>query len=180
MSGFDFKVAPRSWDEIAQICDRVREVLQLTNEPKFPIMEVLEDVLDHQLGLVRFEVGSNSEMGVTEGHTCPKGEFIELREDVYRLACEDDGRSRFTAAHELGHFIMHTNVPLARMAPNENVKPFRLSEAQANQFAAELLMPPRFFKAGDDEHEVMERHGVSRSAAIHRLSYLRKKGKIPP
>lgn len=179
MSGNDFKVQARSWDDIAQICDVLRHNLGLSDVAHFPIMEVLERVLDHKLNLVRLEVGDQAEMRLAEGHTCPRGEFIELREDVYHAAWVGDGRARFTAAHELGHFVMHTNVPLARAMPEEDVRPFRRSEAQANQFAAELLMPPRFFLPIDDERSVMDRHGTSWEAASNRLDYLRKKDKIP-
>jgi len=98
---------------------------------------------------------------------------------MYEAAWAGDGRARFTAAHELGHLVMHTNIPLARAKPEERIKPFRRSEPQANQFAAELLMPPRFFLLDDDERTVMERHGVSWEAAKNRLEYLRNKEKIP-
>jgi len=175
MIGHDFKVPARSWDHIAQVCDRLREMLGLADEPFFPIMAVLELVLDQRLGLVRLEVGSEAEMGDVEGRTCPSGAFIELREDVYEDAWRGDGRARFTAAHELGHHVLHTNIPLARAMPNENVKAYRRSEAQANQFAAELLMPRRFFRPTDDVRDVMRRHGTSRGAANNRLNYLRGK-----
>jgi len=47
-------------------------------------------------------------------------------------------RQRFTLAHELGHIIMH--IPFIDIAPNRDV------EKEANQFAAEFLMPISDFK----------------------------------
>lgn len=47
-------------------------------------------------------------------------------------------RSRFDAAHELGHLVLHKNT-----SPNSS-KDF---ESEANQFAAEFLMPERSVKA---------------------------------
>jgi Zn-dependent peptidase ImmA (M78 family) len=53
------------------------------------------------------------------------------------------GRKRFTAAHELGHIILH---------PGENEIDYRISfsdpnikETEANRFAAEILMPYKEF-----------------------------------
>ncbi|GAB4359779.1 MAG: hypothetical protein Kow00114_12910 [Kiloniellaceae bacterium] len=178
MSGYDFKVPPLSWEQIRAVSDNLRTNLGLASEPYFPIMEVIERVLDQRLGLVRLEVGTYAEMKGAEGHTCPSGDFIELRNDVYVAAWKGEGRARFTAAHELGHLLLHTNVPLARAKQEDNVKPFRRSEPQANRFAAELLMPPRFFAPSDDIGEVAKRHGVSMEAAHHRLSDLKKRGKL--
>lgn len=65
-------------------------------------------------------------------------------------------RRRFTAAHELGHFVLH----------RESMKRFRFDtdktlletdiaadpmEAEANRFAAELLMPEEVIRARADE-----------------------------
>jgi len=178
MSGYDYIVPPRSWDAIAMKATEVRCFAGREADPYFPIMDFLELVMDQRLGLIRLEVGSREDMRGSEGHTCPKGEFIELREDVYAAAWRGDGRARFTAAHELGHLFLHTNVPLARAEDSRAERPFRLSEPQANQFAAELLMPRSFFSRHDDESAVMERHGVSREAAGNRLAFLVKKGRI--
>lgn len=178
MTASDFIVPPRSWDNIAAWCDSIRKQFGLTDAAQFPIMEFIEKVLDQRLGIVTLEIGDPTEMGGAEGYTCPQGSFIELREDVYRAAWAAEGRARFTAAHELGHFVMHTNIPLARALPQQDIKPYRSSEAQANQFAAELLMPPRFFSSNDDPAAVMRRHGTSFEAAANRLRYLISKGKI--
>ncbi|QGM97696.1 ImmA/IrrE family metallo-endopeptidase [Methylocystis parvus] len=178
MSGTDFIVPARSWDEIGRITNRVREQFNLSLAPVFPVVDFIERVLDHHLGVLQFEVGDRTEMGNAEGLTDPSGEFLELREDVYYAALAGDGRAMFTAAHELGHFWLHRNVALARVSPAEEVKPFRRSEPQANQFAAELLMPRGFFRSSDTEQTVVDRHGVSYDAARNRLKFLRSRGMI--
>lgn len=66
-------------------------------------------------------------------------------------ASESPQRQRFTIAHEIGHYILHKS-ELVHVDPNRNLEPlaFRdassstatsIKEIQANQFAAELLMP---------------------------------------
>jgi Zn-dependent peptidase ImmA (M78 family) len=174
----DFIVPPRRWAEIGGIADNLRHKLGLAEEPRVPVIEIIERVLDHRLGLVRFEVGSKQEMGRAEGYTCPNGDFIMLREDVYAGVCAGEGRPRFTAAHELGHWAMHTNIPLARARKGDGTPSFRLAEPQANQFAAEFLMPECFIDALDDEDDLIQRFGVSWEAARNRLRYLHKNGRL--
>lgn len=172
----DFVVPARRWAEISGIADNVRHRLGLWDEPHLPVMELLERVMDHRLSLFRLEVADHAEMEGAEGYTCPKGEFIRLREDVYNGAWKGEGRPRFTAAHELGHWAMHTNIPLARAKRGDGTPAFRLAEPQANRFAAEILMPRRFISSWDDENDLMERFGVSWEAARNRISYLRNDG----
>ncbi|KIN62570.1 Neutral zinc metallopeptidase [Sulfitobacter noctilucicola] len=174
----DYIVPSRSWDNIRGVATSIRNRFGLSDHAYFPVIELIELVLDQKLNMVRFEVGTHAEMDGAEGLTCPKGEFIQLREDVYEAACRGEGRGRFTAAHELGHFAMHTNVPHTRKALGESVPTYKLAEPQANQFAAELLMPDGFCDHLDDEQSLMERHGVSFEAAGHRLRYLKKKGRL--
>jgi hypothetical protein len=68
---------------------------------------------------------------------------------------------RFTAAHEIGHFILHPEITSLREDPRTDGAiraPLRtLKEKEADLFAAELLMPERFFNQvfaslwGDDD-----------------------------
>ncbi len=169
MNGTDYMVPPLSWGRIGEITEKVRSVLGLTEEPYFPVMHVTELVLDQELDLVRLEIGSRDEMDDAEGLTCPDGKFIRLREDVYEKGWAGEGRARFTAAHELGHFVLHAGLPLARIERQEKLPPFRRAEAQANRFAAEILMPLRFIGRTDSVRAIMKRHGVSRVAAQTRL-----------
>lgn len=58
------------------------------------------------------------------------------------------GRRRFTIAHEIGHFVLH---PLVRHDRQHSARHFTIwndasEEAEANVFAAELLMPEFLFK----------------------------------
>lgn len=178
MSGQNFIVPARSWDDLEQTAQSWRSQFGLDEIPYTPIMEMMEKVLDNRLNCFTLVAMDKTEMGPAEGYTDPDGKFIWLREDVYCGAWAGGGRHRFTAAHELSHWAIHTNIPLARAMPNQNLPPYRLSEPQANQFAGELLMPAKFFLLSDNVHGVMERHGVSYQAASNRLNYLRKKGKI--
>lgn len=173
-AGSDFIVPPRSWAEIENLANNLRCHLGLETQPRLPVIELIELVLDRKLNLLLLEVGSREEMDGAEGLTCPNGKFIMLRSDVYESVWGGDGRARFTTAHELGHWVMHTGIPMARSQRGDGTPPFRLAEPQANQFAAEILMPKRFIKHGEDEAILSERFGVSWDAARNRLRYLEK------
>ena len=175
MTGYNYLVEPKSWASIEGTTEDIRSLLEVSDEPRFPIMRVLEFILDHEFEMLRLEVCSRADMGDAEGFTCPDGTFIQLREDVYRKAWSGDGRARFTAAHELGHHVLHAGAPLARVKQSERHPPYRLSEPQANVFAASILIPRRFITDTDDASTVAKRHGVSHEAACHRLNYLRRK-----
>ena len=87
---------------------------------------------------------------------------------------DDKARSRFDAAHELGHLVMHHEAQ-----PGE-----RELELQAHAFAAAFLMPAdqiidslprRTPRAGDWQHlfELRRRWGVSVAALLYRARELR-------
>jgi Zn-dependent peptidase ImmA (M78 family) len=172
----DFKVPAKSWPQIGAEADRIRKSLGLEGTPRFPIIDVIEKLLCDRLELVQFEVWTMADMGDAEGYTCPQGSFIRLREDVYEKACNGDGRARFTAAHELGHFVLHTNIPLARTRRGDGTAPFRLAEPQANQFAAEILMPREYVRGVASAQALVDAHQVSFEAAMNRIRYATKQG----
>ncbi len=174
MSGDNFKVPPKSWADVRAHTDELRSAFGLEDVALFPVIELLEKIMDNRHELVSLEIWPVGSMNGAEGETCPSGDFIRLREDVYNAAWAGEARARFTVAHEIGHWHMHTNVTLARAQPGERVPGFRASEPQANQYAAELLMPTKFFKPNDTALMVMMRHGVSAQAAEIRLRYLKE------
>ena len=172
----DYKAPPTSWAKVDALANRLRSNLKMDQVPKIPIVNIVEKVLYEQLELFEFQVRSRREMGSAEGLTCPNGEFIRFREDVYESACDGGVRARFTFAHELGHFFMHTNVPLARALPTENLPAYRSAETQANRFAGTFLMPSALVTPLHTVECIMEDFGVSKPAAEFRLADLKKRG----
>jgi len=178
MSESDFIAPAVSWNDVAKTAEDVRAKTGYTTEPDYPVMAVVENLLYTRLGFVELRVSHPADMPGIAAQTSPSGDFIELSENIYRGAWENDGFSRFTVAHELGHLFMHTRVPLRRVQAAVRIKPFRSGERQANRFAAELLMPLTRISAGDTTHAVAERHSVSLQAAQTRLTQLKKESKL--
>lgn len=91
----------------------------------------------------------------------------------------DRGKKRFTAAHELGHFELHKNLPVNADTHYELCNWYQSGphEKEANEFAAELLMPSNLFreqcKSRKFNHDLLnhlaETFVVSKTAAILRF-----------
>lgn len=67
------------------------------------------------------------------------------------------GQRRFAIAHELGHFEMHAHLSYLGLCTGEDLLPaYRESgrEAEANEFAAELLMPAALLRPRCDVERV--------------------------
>ena len=103
--------------------------------------EIDLEALAHKAGKLRIEEGGleNAEGRIVASAT---GGTIRVRPGL------NAGRRRFTIAHEIGHYLLHPRQGLHR---EDTIKNFTLwndasEEAEANLFAAELLMPEFLFK----------------------------------
>lgn len=166
------KVKSKSTKEICEIAHLVRRVcdkLYRDNE-KFPIAEFIETIVQSIDKDLYFGVLSKAEMGENHGLTDPVNKTIFIREDVYENALKGNGRDRFTIAHELGHYLMHTSEDIVFTRSSVKLKPYEDSEWQANVFASELLMPEYLISDKDNVFTLMSRFGVSSSAANVRLN----------
>jgi len=98
-----------------------------------------------------------------------------------------EGRRRFTLAHEIGHFMLHSSEEgfidkesSIFLRSNDSVRKAEPMEIEANYFAAELLMPERFieddlknnsspFNGNDLVQTMATRYNVSPQAMTTRL-----------
>ncbi len=97
---------------------------------------------------------------------------------------DSSNRKRFTAAHELGHHILHKNkekeiyhrVDFMNSVSNEIDGEIKKEEQEANRFAAAILMPTSTFRAlysiVKNIEEMAYRFQVSEPAAYYRAKSL--------
>ena len=133
----------------------------------FDVVRFLEQVYQ------KFIIVEDEELPDAYAKTLPTGEII-IRRSVYERACAGSGRDRFTIAHELGHCFLHLDqISMARAATSAD-KNYNNSEWQANEFAAQLLMPFSLVKDNYclSDEELAERFGVSRECAKYRKKKL--------
>lgn len=99
-----------------------------------PVEEWIEGPLD-----IRFGVADLSHLGtdVLGSVDIPAREIL-----VSEKAALHEGRFRFTAAHELGHFVLHTKIsPTFRDDVHMSAFLDRRFEREADRFAAAFLVP---------------------------------------
>lgn len=162
-----YMAKPRSIKDIRKVALLLRQTLKLEDVAKFPIIELIESMhtIDEEF---YYEIVDKETMGNIHGLACPNEHCIKIREDVYERCIAGYGRDRFTLAHELGHYLLHSSeVTLARLG-EERVQAYRDPEWQANTFAAELLMPIDLIDTNDID-EISNKFGVSYSAAKLRV-----------
>jgi len=86
---------------------------------------------------------------------------------IYLAPFTSQMHDKFTIAHELGHYILHSNFGDKKIVVNRSSASGRL-EWEANWFAAALLMPKKQFledcKAGMSEIELADKYRVSLQA----------------
>ena len=92
-------------------------------------------------------------------------------------------RQRFTIAHELGHLVLHHfKAPHAdgrlqvRFRDKKSAQGYDREEIQANQFAAELLMPERFIRGLTNNSDIADTK--SDSAALEQLETWAKRFEV--
>jgi Zn-dependent peptidase ImmA (M78 family) len=159
---------------------KARELLAMGKIESAPIP--VEQLAKDAGAMIRYEPFAGELSGMV--HRSPTGVTIGVN-SMHALT-----RRRFTVAHELGHLLLHRNEDLhvderfpIGFRSELSSKAVDAAEIEANQFAAELLMPERFVKAdvaalpGDLDIEsaisrLAQRYEVSEQAMTIRLSVL--------
>lgn len=165
-----FIVSPRSKESIRATAHRLLDAFSFGGL-KVPILHLLEVWMPDFDESYSFEVLDSSEMiqrfgQNAEGITCHKENMIALRTDVYDRAIKGVGRDRFTAAHELGHYLLHAKEGQAMMRQsNVETKAYCDSEWQANQFARELMVDVRHVGRFPSMDAIASHFGVSYQVA---------------
>ena len=126
---------------------RIEECRAAAHKPLKDLMVAAPDEIDlntmaWRLGRLRIEEGG---LDTAEGRIVvpsKNGGTIRVKAGL------SVGRRRFTIAHEIGHFILHSREGLEK---NDTAANFTIwndpdEETEANFFAAELLMPEFLFK----------------------------------
>lgn len=179
------RVPPLNIAQLRELAGLVRGASQLQPQEPFPVLYFLEHSLPQAIPGFDFvivdQLPEGDEAcaypdGCREHHDGP---FIKLTTAVYNGAWAKHGRDRLTVLHECGHVILHRKVAVHHRGPRgAELKPYQNSEWQANQLAAELLMPLESFAACSSLHEFCRRMGVSREAAQLRAKKLLERGDL--
>jgi Zn-dependent peptidase ImmA (M78 family) len=164
---YDVNMRPTKEEAVLQ----AEKLLETTWGKKFPVDPVK---IARDLGIDVLEI--ELEPGIAGAILKQSGQdpMIFLNEN------DSPNRQRFTAAHELGHYVMHANEPDA-FDYIDNRSSFEadesnMPEAFADTFASALLMPADEVRRLRREHytptQIAAYFGVSQDAAYFRLTSL--------
>lgn len=136
---------------------------------------LLENVL-HRAGY-NYHIVDRDALTDTAAFTIPEEHLLVVRQDIYHGLDEDDPFSRFTIVHEFSHIYLKHSVTLHRNAVLGQHGWWEDSEWQANNLAAELMMPMTAIRQfGEQPLLLVDACGVSSSAALHRLDNISRRG----
>lgn len=121
-----------AWDALQRCCRELK-----LNE--IPIPVPVDDWIERALG-IRFSIEDLSRFG----ENVLGAAFVADREIlVDERVLKNEGRFRFTCAHELGHVLLHRGAEAMFREPSESsvFEPLDRYEREADRFAAAFLMP---------------------------------------
>ena len=132
------KSKPLSRWKIRKYVENLKRQLNINNYCEVNIIQIFEH-LSLLLGF-KYEIVEDEELPNEYAETDIINNVIRIRSSVYERAYNGNPRDRFTIAHELGHFFLHSvSYSLARTI--EEIKIYENPEWQANVFAGEFLVP---------------------------------------
>lgn len=103
------------------------------------------------------------------------GAFDRSAKEIYLNSTDPQSRKLFTLAHELGHYFLHSSVE-SDVLFRERTDHKEKKEKEADQFAAELLMPESSIRAywpiAESIQQLADIFSVSYLAMKTRLQYL--------
>ena len=118
----------------AALAEMLLEKLEITGKPDLAVCR--------QLGLRVREVPSTGFDGTLIRSKSARKGVIGVRESI-----REQGRKRFTVAHEIGHFVIPHHRLLKNVCGERVIDSYKSTlnkaELEANQFAAEFLLPAR-------------------------------------
>lgn len=106
--------------------------------PLGPVPNVIDILERHGVVVARARIGGEKLDGVSQWWATDDRPYILLSDDKL-----SETRSRFDAAHELGHLVLHRSVEIDESDPEI----YKLMESQANRFASAFLLPEESFAA---------------------------------
>lgn len=167
------KATPRTKKDIRKAASTIHKVFGLDPTEAIDVVKLIDILIPKGIPSFNCEIEDDSIMGDYHGLCYPSECRMILKLSVYDGAVNDVGKDRFTIAHELGHLFLHANgVALARTS-NEDLKPYEDTEWQADQFAAELLMPFDEVVKLKSPEEIAKKFKVSMAAAKTRFYKVR-------
>lgn len=162
-----YAVQPLRNTEIEKISSSLRDVFDL-GERNVHMINMIEKVPPEVLPDYNFFVLPDEEMPGLDGITGVAGQkTIMLSNSTYESLFAEDPEARYIAAHELGHFILHSQQTPMLAKRNRNVCTVD-PEWQADRFADYWLVPTEGVRKCRSPNHVAAKYNVSDELAQRR------------
>jgi hypothetical protein len=172
MEGEFRAVEPMNENQIERDVSLFKQILGVEGAARVSLIRLLE-MLDEWIDGYVFTVLPDDKMPGLDGYTGLDHYEICLSETTYCALREGDSAARHTAAHEIGHLMLHSKMPTAyarRSSYQRHVDP----EWQADHYADVFLMPAEGVKECQSAEEVAERFSVPLARAEIRFEEVTK------
>ncbi|MGQ7828624.1 ImmA/IrrE family metallo-endopeptidase [Altererythrobacter sp. Z27] len=159
-------------NEIEGLAGAMKRTLGLDQTKRVAMIQMLE-LMEEWLPDYIFTVQEDDAMPGMDGYTGLEHYEICLSNSTYLALHEGNPEARHTAAHELGHLLLHSQAPTAyarRSEYDRHVDP----EWQADYFADAFLMPRAGVRTCVTAEEVAERYSVPLERAEQRFDEVTK------
>jgi transcriptional regulator with XRE-family HTH domain len=169
-------VQRRSQTEVINVGKTARKMFGYVPDQRMHIVELIELDLPKLLPELCFQVIQDDDMETDVlGLARLWPPEILVAESIYLDAISGKGHARWILAHELGHIWLLHGKDSLRGPQDSNVRIPSLwsAEFQADEFAAEFLMPAEICR-DITPLEISRRFGVSESLAQRRSAFLRR------
>lgn len=152
---------------LEKVSTYLRKRFGVDNHQKFPVMEVLEKELPKLDECFTFDIIGEEDWkyGVNIHAMCDISHHtIQIREDVYKGAANENGRDRFTITHEIAHYSLFAlfGCPVYKSysSKQESTKKEDDPEWQADTLAGHLLCTKEILAKSHNVNELMKNAGV--------------------
>lgn len=149
---------------------KTRQMFGLAPGDRVDMARLMDTTLSKHYSRYVMEVEDDCNMNGCEAFTDKVDTRITFSRSTYDALVRGDWRARMTAAHELGHLMLHCGRWWGRVAGW--IDPENDPEKQADQFAAAFMMPASEFRKVRSIREAQKKFGVSRDAATCRARKL--------
>lgn len=160
------KTNPLSVKEIEKIANNFREYFNVKKDEFFPVLEIIDKRFEDK-ALTYQIIEDNTDM-LDENTLAiykPSENFIYIKESVINEYEDGIYRSTFTLCHELFHFIQNQILKFEFEEVNE-CKAYEEIDWQANEFAAQILIPSEFIDC--DEEYLEKTFHISKECVLTR------------
>lgn len=172
-------VERRSQRQIETAAGELRKLFGYAPDQRVHLAELLELWLPQLIKNYLFDVVPDDQIKGRFATTDLRRPVVRFSESSYAGLRRGDPHGRFTAAHEIGHVLLHCGRRL-HYARRSTIDKECCPEWQADAFAAALLMPEEGFRQCATIEQAMERFGVGWRAARWRAQSLRHRFKQSP